>query len=165
MAARPLARNLMTMRERAHLVLAFAKTLYVNGQATELIVDSSVRLGRALGLRAAIMPSWGDIRLTADDEDGTSTFETGAAPTGVEMDRVASAMGAIEDIASGRLASDAAAGRIDEISRSPPSPTGLFALAAAAGAVALAVVFGVQHIPAAARVRAGSSANRSELTS
>src|SRR5580700_2548993 len=65
------------------------------------------------------------------------------------MDRVASTMRAIEDIAVGRLAPDAAKKRIDEISRSPPSPTGLFALAAAAGAVALAVIFGVEHIWAA----------------
>ncbi len=48
------------------------------------------------------------------------------------MDRVASTMQAIEDIAAGRLAPDAAKRTIDEISRSPPSLTGLFALAAAA---------------------------------
>ena len=53
-------------------------------------------------------------------------------------------MRAIEDITAGRLAPDAAKKTIDDISRSPPSPTGLSALAAAAGAVALAVIFGVQ---------------------
>jgi uncharacterized membrane protein YjjB (DUF3815 family) len=41
---------------------------------------------------------------------------------------------------------------IDEISRSPPAPTWLFALAAAAGAVALAVIFGVEHLSAAALI-------------
>ena len=35
---------------------------------------------------------------------------------------------------------------IDAISRAPPAPTWLFALAAAAGAVALAVIFGVEHL-------------------
>ena len=38
---------------------------------------------------------------------------------------------------------------IDDIARSPPAPTWLFTLAAAAGAVALAVIFGVQHFSAA----------------
>src|SRR5262249_46321285 len=44
---------------------------------------------------------------------------------------------------------DAAAKTIGEISQSPPAPTWLFALAAAVGAVALAVIFGVGHLPAA----------------
>ena len=103
----------------------------------------------ALGLRAAIIPRWGELQLVADSEDAALAVQSVAAPAGVEMDRVASTMRAIEDIAVGRLAPDAAKKTIDEISRSPPSPTGLFALAAAAGAVALAVIFGVEHIGAA----------------
>jgi uncharacterized membrane protein YjjB (DUF3815 family) len=39
--------------------------------------------------------------------------------------------------------------KINAISKRPLAPTWLFALAAAAGAVALAVLFGVQHLPAA----------------
>lgn len=139
----------MTAHERANLVLAFAKNLYANGQATEQMVDAAKRLGRALGLRAAIIPRWGELQLVADSEDAALAVQSVAAPAGVEMDRVASTMRAIEDIAVGRLAPDAAKKTIDEISRSPPSPTGLFALAAAAGAVALAVIFGVEHIGAA----------------
>jgi uncharacterized membrane protein YjjB (DUF3815 family) len=38
---------------------------------------------------------------------------------------------------------------IGKISQSPPAPTWLFALAAAVGAVALAVIFGIRHFPAA----------------
>jgi uncharacterized membrane protein YjjP (DUF1212 family) len=139
----------MTAHERANLVLAFAKSLYANGQATEQMVDAAKRLGRALGLRATIIPRWGELQLVADSEDAALAVQSVAAPAGVEMDRVASTMRAIEDIAVGRLAPDAAKKTIDEISRSPPSPTGLFALAAAAGAVALAVIFGVEHIWAA----------------
>ena len=139
----------MTAHERADLILAFAKGLYVNGQATEQMVDAAKRLGRALGLRITIIPRWGELQLVAYGEDAALTVQVVAAPAGVEMDRVASTMRAIEDIAAGRLAPDAAKKTIDEISRSPPSPTGLFAFAAAAGAVALAVIFGVQHIWAA----------------
>jgi uncharacterized membrane protein YjjP (DUF1212 family) len=139
----------MKADQRANLVLAFAKTLYVNGQATEQMVDAAKRLGRALGLRTTIIPRWGELQVVADSEDTVLAVQAVAAPAGVEMDRVASTMQAIEDIAAGRLAPDAVKKTIDEISRSPPSPTGLFALAAAAGAVALAVIFGVQHISAA----------------
>ena len=38
---------------------------------------------------------------------------------------------------------------ISVISDRPPAPTWLFALAAAAGAVALAVIFGLRQVPAA----------------
>jgi uncharacterized membrane protein YjjB (DUF3815 family) len=40
-------------------------------------------------------------------------------------------------------------GAISAISDAPPAPAWLFTLAAAAGAVALAVIFGIQHLPAA----------------
>src|SRR5215831_3003083 len=139
----------MTARERADLVLAFAKSLYVNGQATEQMIDAAKRLGRALGLRITIIPRWGELQLLTDSEDAVLAVQAVAAPAGVEMDRVVSTMRAIEDIAAGRLAPDCAKKTIEEISRLPPAPTGLFALAAAAGAVALAVIFGVQHIWAA----------------
>jgi hypothetical protein len=52
----------MTLEQRADLVLAFAKVLYVNGQATEQTVDATERLGRALGVRVTIVPHWGDLR-------------------------------------------------------------------------------------------------------
>ena len=141
----------MTADERARLVLAFARVLYDNGQATEQTVSAAGRLGGALGLQATVVPRWGELRLMADDKGGT-TFQVAANPAGVEMDRVASTMQAIEDVASGHLAPDAAAKAIVKISRSPPAPTWLFALAAAAGAVALAVIFGVQHVSAAALI-------------
>jgi uncharacterized membrane protein YjjB (DUF3815 family) len=54
-------------------------------------------------------------------------------------------MQAIADIEAGRLSPADAAKRIDAIAKAPPAPTWLFALAAAAGAVALAIIFGVQH--------------------
>jgi uncharacterized membrane protein YjjB (DUF3815 family) len=54
-------------------------------------------------------------------------------------------MRAIEDIETNRLTPEAATKAINAISRKPPAPTWLFALAAAAGAVALSVIFGVEH--------------------
>jgi uncharacterized membrane protein YjjP (DUF1212 family) len=138
-----------TSDERPKLVLDFARALFVNGQATEQIVSVAEGLGRALGLRVRVMPRWGEVMLVSDEKDDTLLGQVAANPSGVEMDRVASTMHAIDDIAAGRLAPALAMKTIGEISRSPPTPTWLFALAAAAGAVALAVIFGIQHLPAA----------------
>ncbi|MFO0998221.1 MAG: threonine/serine exporter family protein [Alphaproteobacteria bacterium] len=139
----------MTADERASLVLASARVLHVNGQATEQTVRAAGRLARAFGLNATLMPRWGELALVGNGRDGPPRVEVSADPTGVEMDRVASTMRAVEDMASGRLAPDAAMAAIDGIAQSPPAPTWLFALAAAAGSVALAVIFGVDHVSAA----------------
>jgi hypothetical protein len=40
----------MAMDERYNLVLAFARVLFINGQATEQTVAAAERLGRRLGL-------------------------------------------------------------------------------------------------------------------
>jgi len=140
----------MTSAERSNLVLAFARVLYVNGQATEQTVAAAEQLGRMLGLRAKVMPRWGELQLQSDDENGRVISEVAADPTGVDMDRVASAARAIGELGAGRLAPDAAAAAIAAISQAPAAPTWLFTLAAAAGAVGLSVIFGVEHpVPAA----------------
>ena len=140
----------MTLAQRCNLVLAFARALYVNGQATEQIVATAEQLGRMLGLRAKVMPRWGELRLQSEDENATVSAEVAADPTGVDMDRVASAARAIEELGAGRLAPPAAAETIAAISQAPPAPTWLFTLAAGAGAVGLSVIFGVEHpVPAA----------------
>jgi uncharacterized membrane protein YjjP (DUF1212 family) len=139
----------MTCDERCNLVLAFARTLFINGQATDQTEAAAERLGRALGLRAEVMARWGELQLQSDSNDATLFSQVPADPAGVDMDRVASAMRAIEDVESGRLTPDAAMNAIGVISRAPPASTWLFALAAAAGAVALSVIFGVGHfVPA-----------------
>jgi uncharacterized membrane protein YjjP (DUF1212 family) len=135
-----------------NVILAFAKVLYVNGQATEQMVRATERLGRALGSRVTLSPRWGELRLTEAGPDGGLIASAAAHPAGVEMQRVASAMSAIERIASGDARTLVTIETADAIERSPPAPTWLFALAAAAGAVALAVIFGVRHIPAAALI-------------
>jgi uncharacterized membrane protein YjjP (DUF1212 family) len=134
----------MTSDERCNLVLTFARTLFINGQATDQTVAAATRLGRTLGLRANVMARWGELQLQSDSKT-TPFAQVPADPAGVDMDRVASTMRAIEDVESGRLRPDAAMKAISVISRAPPAPTWLFALAAAAGAVALSVIFGVDH--------------------
>src|SRR5882672_2696991 len=134
----------MISDERCNLILTFARTLFVNGQATDQTVAAAERLGRALDLHATVMARWGELQLQSDSET-TPFCQVPADPAGVEMDRVASTMRAIENVESGRLTPDAAMKAIGVISQAPPAPTWLFALAAAAGAVALSVIFGVDH--------------------
>jgi uncharacterized membrane protein YjjP (DUF1212 family) len=139
----------MTQRERYALVLAVARVLYVNGQATEETVARAERLALTLGFRAQVMARWGELQLQVDGEE---TGVVAANPTGVGMQRVAAAMKAIEDIKAGTLSLESAGAAIHAISQAPPAPTWLFALAAAAGAVALAVIFGVEHMRSAALI-------------
>src|SRR5262249_5012371 len=105
----------MTAEGRANLVLAFARVLYVNGQATEQIVSAATRLARAFGLHANLIPRWGELTLSADDGTRTFVAQVAANPAGIEMDRVASAVQAIADVEGGRLAPDAAAKTIAAI--------------------------------------------------
>ena len=148
----------MTPKERANLVLAIARVLFVNGQSTEQTVAVAERLGDLLGLRAKILPRWGELQLQAEDGDARVISEVAANPTGVHMGRVASAMRAVEDLSVGRLPPKAAKKTIEAISQAQPAPTWLFTLAAGAGAVALAVIFGLQHLDAAALVLVSGAA-------
>jgi len=148
----------MTLEERASLVLAFARVLYVNGQATDQTLAAAEHLGGTLGLRAIIMPRWGELQVQAEDGNARLVSAVPADPAGVDMDRVASTMRAIDELGAGRLAPAVAMEAISAISQAPPAPTWQFTLAAAAGAVALAVLFGVQHLPAAALIFVSAAA-------
>ena len=85
--------------ERSDLVLAFARCS-VRQRPSH---GSDVGRGRATrpalsGCAPAIMPRWGELQLQAEDGGGqTDRGRSPADPTGVDMDRVASAMRAIED--------------------------------------------------------------------
>ena len=136
----------MTLKELCNLILAFARVLYVNGQATDQTVGAAERLAHALGLHVKIMPRWEELQLQCEEKNDIVTAQIAADPAGVNMDRVASAMRTIEDVEAARLTPDAALDAIATISRAPPAPTWLFTLAAAAGAVALAVIFGIEHL-------------------
>ena len=147
----------MSLQERSDLVLSFARVLHVNGQSTDVTLAAAERLAKNLDLRARIIPGWGELHLQAKDGSAGMRSIGAADPVGVDMDRVASAMRAIDEVGSGRLAPPAAMEAIGAISHAPPAPTWLFTLAAAAGAAALSVLFGVQHVAAVVLI-AGSAA-------
>jgi uncharacterized membrane protein YjjP (DUF1212 family) len=146
----------VTREEQSNLVLSVARVLYVNGQATDQTLDAAESLSSSLGLRATILPRWGAFELQAENGDRPFVSAVAVNPSGVDMDRVASAMHLVDEIGEGRLAPSLAVDAINSVSKKPPVPTWLFALAAATGAVALAVLFGVRHLPAAGLIFASA---------
>lgn len=148
----------MTPEDRANLILAFVRVLYVNGQATDQVLAAGEHLGESLALRASIMPRWGELELRTEEPDARLISAVTAEPVGVDMDRVVSTTRAIGELGAGRLAPDGAVARIAAISQAPPAPTWLFTLAAAAGATALAVIFGVEYLTAAALIAVSAAA-------
>jgi uncharacterized membrane protein YjjP (DUF1212 family) len=148
----------MTLEERSGLVLDLAKILFVNGQSTDQTLAAADRFGRAFGLEVSLLPRWGELQLEARADGSTVVSNVAADPSGVAMNRVALAMAALE---SGRLSSPDAKQTLSAIARAPLTPTWLFTLAAAFGAVALAVIFGVHHVASSAAlifVSAGAGA-------
>ena len=158
-AVRPLSFDAgMTREERSNLILAFARVLFINGESTQLAVSTAERLGQRLGLRATIFPRWGELEIQTENADGTSISAIPAAPLGVDMGRVASTLRTVEELCDGQLAPVNAMEAITKIAEAAPAPTWLFTLAAAVGAVALAVLFGVQHLSASALIFGSASA-------
>ena len=147
-----------TREARSDLVLSFARVLYANGESTQKTLSSAERLGSCLGFRATILPRWGELELQAEDNDGRFISVIEANPSGVDMERVVSALRAVEGVCEGRLSSSNAMEAINTIAKGPPAPTWLFSLAAAIGAVALAVLFGVQHLHAAVLIFVSAAA-------
>jgi uncharacterized membrane protein YjjP (DUF1212 family) len=136
----------MNLRERSDLVLSFAQTLHINGQSTRETLVASERLSKSIDLRAKVIPRWGELQLQAEGGGERLVTVVAADPVGVDMNRVAAAARAIDEVGAGRLAPPAAMDAIRKIAHAPPDPTWLFTLAAAAGAAALSVIFGVQHL-------------------
>jgi uncharacterized membrane protein YjjP (DUF1212 family) len=126
--------------------------LFINGDSTHQILGAAQRLSNCLGFHATIFPRWGELEIQSEDTDGKFISAIEAAPSGVDMDRVASTLRTVEELCDGRLASAHAMEEIKRIEEAPPAPTWLFTLAAAVGAVALAVLFDVRHLTAAALI-------------
>src|SRR5216683_2971208 len=138
----------MNLEEQSDVVLTLGQALHVNGQSTDDTLAATERLSNSLGLRATIIPSWGELQLEATEGTTRLVSLVAASPTGVHMERVASAMKAVDEVTAGHLPPTAALQTIGAISQAPPAPTWLFALAAAAGAASLSVLYGIQHIVA-----------------
>jgi uncharacterized membrane protein YjjB (DUF3815 family) len=133
----------MTLEERSGLILDLAQVLYVNGQSTDQTLAAVDRYGRALGLEVTLLPRWGELQLDARGTGSTVVSNVAADPSGVAMNRVALATAALD---SGRLVSAQTREILGAAAHAPLTPTWLFSLAAGFGAVALAIIFGIQHL-------------------
>jgi len=129
----------------------------LNGQSTDETVAAAERLGSSLGLRASILPRWGELQIQAKDGGASLTSIEMADPTGVDMERVASAMRAIDNFAAGRLALSAAPEAINTIAHVPPAPTWLFTFAAYGGNFHVTCACGCPDLslPVGARIAEG----------
>lgn len=148
----------MTLEERADLVLSIARVLYVNGQSTDQTLVAAQSVGHSLGLDVRLMPRWGELQLEFQGAYNQEISVVAADPNGVDMDRVVAASRVVESLATLRLTPAAAETAISAIAEAPPGPTWLFTIAAAAGSVALAVIFGLQHLLAAALIFVSAAA-------
>jgi uncharacterized membrane protein YjjP (DUF1212 family) len=131
--------------EGPDLALAAAEGLFVNGQSTERVVETAESLAHHAGFAARLLPRWGELVLQEDAGAGVVTRAVVAHPTGDDMTRVAGVTRVAEDIVDGRLSGRPAGIALQAALRTPPTPTWLFAIAAAAGATALGVINGIEH--------------------
>ena len=148
----------MKREELSDLILSFARVLYINGDSTHQTLEASQRVCNCLGFRATLFPHWGQLEIQSEDSNGKVLSAIGAAPTGVNMDRVASTLRVADDLCGGRLAPVDAVNEINRLAEAPAAPAWMFTLAAALGAVALAVIFGVRHMAATALIFGSAAA-------
>ena len=134
-----------SLSERANLVMQVAEVLQANGESTDDTLSAAQRLGRGLGLSVSVIPDWSDLHLQADEADVRFASFRATSPTNINMLRVSSALLTLEKATAGVLAPPAATDAMRAISEAPAAPTWLFTVAAVMGAVALAVINGVEH--------------------
>ena len=122
------------------LIATAARLLFVNGETSEGVRTEIERLGDALGVRTDALLFWGEIILVM--EGAPSPVVLRARPTGVDMGKVAAALDLLDRIRAGDVTPAEGLAQIEAIAARPPASTPRFALMAALGAAALAVIFG-----------------------
>ena len=119
-----------------------AALLHGNGYATQASVRAVDRLNALLATRYRLVPSWREVTLV--DEHGAVVLTRAVNLSAINMSRVTR----LTRCLYGKRAPTAAGLRAaaDEAAAMPASPTWLFCPAAGAGAVLLALIFGLAHL-------------------
>jgi len=112
------------------------------------------RLARALGFGADIHLRWGEITVGVNNQERFLH----AQPVGVDMGKVAAAEQVIDRVERGDLDAVGAAAALRTVGAMSPVSDTHFAVSAAAGAVALSVIFGVIHLFAVAVIALSAAA-------
>jgi uncharacterized membrane protein YjjP (DUF1212 family) len=84
--------------------------------------------------------------LRIEDDVGSRYEIVAAKPAGMDMNKVTATMATIDKVCAGRVDAAAVRSALEAITRLPPVSIARFALFAAAGAAALAVIFGAAHL-------------------
>jgi uncharacterized membrane protein YjjP (DUF1212 family) len=130
------------VNDALELTATTAELLFKNGQTTLRTETGARRLARALGLSADIQLRWGEIAITANDAE---RFRQ-ARPVGVDMGKVSATERLIDRVERNELNAAQAAAELHAIGARAGVSATCFAIFAAAGAVALSVIFGVIHV-------------------
>jgi uncharacterized membrane protein YjjP (DUF1212 family) len=128
-----------------HLISASVALLFENGQTTERTISAATKLGAALGYSAIVLPRWGEVNIRIDGLADRPQEVIAATPAGVDMNKVIATVKVIDDVCDSRIDAAAARSSLEAITRFPAVGVTRFALFAAAGASALAVIFGATH--------------------
>lgn len=123
-------------------VLEAATLLYANGQSTGMTLAAVDRLNDGLGTSGTLIPIWAALHLVGPD---ASARTAAVSPTGVNMRRVAAAMTIIDRAQDGPLDPGDVRRELASARTATMSNTLIFSAACAAGAGALAVIFGAQQ--------------------
>jgi len=128
--------------DRYDILLAAARTLHENGEETSRTLAAFRRLADRLGIRASLVPTWGELFVHVD---GDRLRATAATPANVNMNRVVTTQRAVEAIGAGRLDGGGARAALADAARAPQATLPVFVLACAGGAGALALINGASH--------------------
>ncbi len=130
------------------LIADVASVLHSNGQETEETIRAVGRLGGRLGSPLWVSPNWGLLFLGREDgSDQTPPSRMMAVtPDAVAINRVVATSLAVEAVIDGRIGIAEAARDVAAAQTLPPYSDTVFAAACAAGAAALSITFGVEHI-------------------
>ena len=128
------------------LLSTCARLLFENGETTRWTVRDVERLGEAMGFRAALFPRWGELNTRIDDAAGTRYDIVASAPLGVDMRKVTETVDAVDRFHDGHIDAATTRALVDASARLEPISLVRYALMAGAGAAALGVIFGAEHL-------------------
>ena len=133
--------------QKLTLLSQIVQLLLMSGQTTERLVHATERVGMRLGMRVTVLPGWGATILAFDDDQHKRLELVPGAPVAVDMRKVTTTMSVVDEICDGRRDIASAASALGAVSRLSPISVWRFAVLAAAGAAALAILFGARHWP------------------
>ena len=124
------------------IILQATAVIFANAETTERTVAAAKRIGDAFGCRATSIPRWDQLAVRVDGPDGVHQRVLPVLPTAIDMNKVVQGEEAIDALREHRVPVEASRSTLARIAALPPIGLGRFALAAAIGSAALAVVYG-----------------------